>query len=360
MELREFFIENWLEQNRLQTSCNLGESGFRNYFLKDLFHNLSIDLEEFFKISLADSSNLGDLRLRKKIAELYPDTSFENILVTTGTSEALFILFNLLIKKDTRVRLFFPSFQALYEIPKSLGAKLEFVSIQKELNLDKLFKDQPDLIILNHPHNPTGFHLDKDKILELETLLKNFKGKIIFDEHYRFLDFDSELGYTGYKNKTNYFATGSITKCFGVTGLRIGWLVAEKNLIQKARAFKDYLTHTVNPISEYLAFRILEKRNLLIKPIKESILSNIKYFSENYKKIPSLVDFKAPEAGLVSFIKLKNGIESKKYVENLIQNSDVFILPGSDFEMEGYIRIGFGESNQRFKDGIQRWIQNEI
>ena len=140
-----------------------------------------------------------------------------------------------------------------------------------------------------------------------------------------------------------------------VTGLRIGWLVGDKRLLEKARSFKDYLTHTVNPISEFLALEILRSRKQFVKPIKDSILENINTFAIAAKNLPGIEKFRAPDGGIVSFAKLATGISSETYADLLLKQCDIFVLPGSNFEREGFIRIGFGETTERFRAGIERW-----
>lgn len=350
MEPREFFIEDWLETYKNKVSCNLGESGYKNFYLKDLVQNLKLNFSDLEKISLSDSPNHGSIELRKEISKLYNNVPIEDILITTGTSEALYLLFQILLNKKSRVSLFKPSFQALYEIPKMIGAKIRFVNAKNKLDLKKIFSKEQDLYIINHPHNPTGLEIDFENL--------DYSKNILFDEHYRFLDFKKELGATGYKNQKNIFATGSITKCFGVTGLRIGWLIADKEFVKRARSYKDYLTHTVNPISEFLALKILQNWKELILPIKNNILNNIDFFSKNYKKILHLKKFKKPSGGLVGWIELEKSISSEKYTKEILEKADVFLLPGASFEQEGFLRIGFGEENSRFEAGILRWIEN--
>lgn len=364
MEPREFFIEDRLEKFRLEAHCNLGESGIRNRSLHELMEDMGIDIQELGKISLADSPNQGSLELREEIAHLYRDSgrelTAENVLVTTGTSEALFLFFSLLLGKGSRVSLFTPAFQALYEIPMQLGAEIHGVSIHdKRLDVSRLWENDPDLVILNHPHNPTGQGLLREDWNALAEIANKTKSRILFDEHYRFLDGERDLTPTGVGLSKNCYATGSITKCFGVVGLKIGWLVGEKSLIDRARSFKDYLTHTVNPISEYLCLQVLKNRHKLIKPIKSRIRENISYFCENLSGLGSIIDFYKPDGGLVGFSRLCPGLDSEKYADALYENASVFVLPGSNFEREGYIRIGFGEEEVRFREGIDRWIEWE-
>ncbi len=360
MTPRDFFIEDRLEKYRLSASCNLGESGLRNFTVKELFSKLEIQFETIKCLSLADSPNRGREDLRVEIANLYKNISLEQVLITTGTSEALYILFHLLIEKEDIVSLFTPAFQALYEIPLMLGAKIQGVEVLDFLPIKNLFANNVKLAIVNHPHNPTGIGLGTEEIEILKTSISTFSGYTLFDEHYRFLDYKNDLSFSGAGLNNKCFATGSITKCFGVTGLRIGWLIGDKATIEKARSFKDYLTHTVNPISEFLALEILRKRKELISPIKSNILQNIKTLADNVLLLPGIESLRIPDGGLVSFAKLKEGILSEHYADLLLEQCDIFVLPGINFEREGFIRIGFGETPERFKAGIERWKNLKI
>ncbi|MBM9578674.1 aminotransferase class I/II-fold pyridoxal phosphate-dependent enzyme [Leptospira sp. 201903070] len=366
MEPREFWIEERLEKFRKTAGCNLGESGIRNLSFGELLQRLGIGLEELESISLEDAPNRGDLELREEVAKLYPGIPADQVLITTGTGEALYILFHLLCKKDASVSYFEPAFQALYEIPRMIGADLRPVSLLNSLRKNpnsflssdsilELFSKNADLAIFNHPQNPSGLSLDPNGIKTIQEAALNFPGWILFDEHYRFLDFKNSLSWSGAGLNKRTVSTGSITKCFGVMGLRIGWMIGPRELLEKARSFKDYLTHTVSPISEFLTIQILKNRMRLCEPIKEFLIENIQYFESNWKNLPGLNGFIPPGGGVVSFVPLKEGLLSSQYADALIDQCDVFVLPGRDFETEGWIRIGFGENPERFRAGIDRW-----
>lgn len=360
MEPRPFFIEDFLEKNRFHALANLGESGLRNYSLIELLNELNVSIHELGRISLADSPNQGSLQLRKLVANLYgKDISEENILITTGTSEALFLLFHLLLKPKSTFQIFLPAFQALYEIPIQLGAVPLGMDISEQaLSMESFINEKADLYIINHPHNPTGKGLELKDWNILEKTVPNSSSYFLFDEHYRFLNWKGdEFIKSGYNLSENCFALGSITKCFGVTGLRIGWIVGPKTWIRRIRSFKDYTTHTVNPISEFLCEKILENRERLLKKIKKRILNNIDCFQQNFNEFRSLVEFIPPSGGLVAFPKLLKGIQSQEYAIQLMEERSVFVLPGSSFEKEGFIRVGFGELTEKFQEGIFRWLE---
>jgi len=359
MQPRDFLIEEYLEKNRFWAYCNLGESGIRNLNVGELLNTLKLTPDAFLNLSLADSPNRGRESLRREIASLYGGkVTEENILVTTGTSEALYLFFFLVLSRGSRVRLFTPAFQALYEIPRLLGAEiLGYDLTENPLSMEDFLSPPCDLYILNHPHNPTGIGLREKDWAVLEEYVRGSDSIFLFDEHYRFLDFTNDLTRSGVHLGNNCYATGSITKCFGVVGLKIGWIVGEKDLLDRMRSFKDYTTHTVNPFSEFLCEKILKARKQLIEPIRKSVLENIYEFLDKSSQISSILEFRPPDGGLVSFPKLQVGIPSEEYVQSLMQETSVFLLPGKSFEKEGFVRIGFGEERIRFSSGIQRWIE---
>lgn len=355
MEPREFFIEDRLERFRLKAFCNLGESGLSHFLLEEVMGMGQISWNDLAKIPMNDSPNQGSLELRQAIADLYPGVSPEQVLVTTGTGEALYLAFHVALPPKAKVALVWPAFQALYEIPKMLGAEITRVPHEKAF-LASTWKDMDaDLYIINHPHNPTGKTFVDSEWNALLTQFREQKKTVLFDEHYRFLPGTGSLGRTGVDPKHSFYGTGSFTKCFGVTGLRVGWLVAEESFIKRARSFKDYLTHTVSPISERIALALLNSKESFLPQIQNRVRENIRLFDSLWKELPHTKSFTAPEGGLVGWLELEKGISSEVYADKLFEKTGVFVLPGINFEEEGYLRIGFGEREDKMKEGLSRW-----
>lgn len=174
MEPREFFIEDRLERFRLKAFCNLGESGLGYFRLEEVLGMAGISFSDLLDLPMNDAPNQGSLALRRAIANLYPGVSPEQVLVTTGTGEALYLAFHMLVKPKTKVALIWPAFQALYEIPKMLGAEIIQVPQEKAFLVSTWKEIDADLYILNHPHNPTGKTFSD---LEWENLLSWFREK---------------------------------------------------------------------------------------------------------------------------------------------------------------------------------------
>lgn len=345
--LRTFFMEDWLESFRFKAKYNLGESGGRPRKVKDLIHFSDLQYNdafyEFMEMKLCDSPNRGREDLRKIIAQFHPGAEVENVLITTGTSEALFLLFRHL--KPKKIALAMPAFQLLYELPLALNS--EIISLPIRYNeigkpfidekewLDIINTEKPDCLLINNPHNPSGIILKKEFLNNLSDTANKIGCHIIGDEHYRFLSSQNEiLGDTIYKRDENTFVTGSFIKCLGVPGLRIGWCVGPKKALDALQNEKNYTTHTVNPITEWLSYEVLKNTNSnLFKIIKKEWIENkaiLNEFLSNSKTIYGI----SPEGGLVTSLGFKNSNsmnETNKLTEILLKNG-IFTLPLSSME----------------------------
>ena len=345
--LRTFFMEDWLESFRFTAKYNLGESGGRARIVKELItlSNLQMNdaLQIFMETKLSDSPNRGRADLRQIIANFHPGAEKENVLITTGTSEALFLLFRHLNPK--KVALAMPAFQLLYELPLALNSKIIPLPIRYHENgkpfideiewFDILKENKPDCLLINNPHNPSGLILNQIFIEELCHLANKMDCNVIGDEHYRFLSSENEiLGESIYKKNGTTFVTGSFIKCFGVPGLRIGWCIGPKKDLDALQNEKNYTTHTVNPISEWLSYEVLKNTNSdLFKQIKNEWMENKNILNKFLSK-SKVIYGSIPEGGLVTSIGFKNVEsikETNKLTEILLKNG-IFILPLSSME----------------------------
>ncbi len=362
MKIKDFIMEEWLMRNRGVVRHNLGESGVADYRLSELIDMCGIDPRELLDIKLEDESTYGSPLLRGEIARTYEGIPPEKILVTTGTSEGLFILFNLLLEPGDEVIVQFPEFQSLYELPLSLGCDVKFLRLNADndyifddADLKALITDKTRLIIINNPHNPSGSLLPDDTVAEIIDIAKRRGIPLIFDEHYRFLPIDPNTRIKSACEIDDYaICTGSIVKCFGLMGLRMGWLVANENLLERCRSFKDYTTHTLSPISDYLSRRALMSRETILGRNLAFIRENHRLLCEFVERQSRRLSFVPPKAGVVSFVHYRAELSSDELASRLIEAENVFVLPGSSFELEGCFRLGYGIPTEQFKDALKR------
>lgn len=369
--LRPFFMESWLEEWRFKARYNLGESGHRPRTVEEFLRESGVSAEDaakrFLATSLCDSPNRGRADLRDAIAALHPGATRNHVLVTTGTSEALFLLFRALSPKS--VALLLPAFQLLYEVPAQLGARIVGLPVRWNLRgqpqshwplwFDILDRERPDVLVWNHPHNPSGLCFSEDELLLLRSFCSDRGIHLVADEHYRFLSTESvPLGPTCFKAQQPVTVTGSFIKCTGTPGMRLGWCVGEPALLDILQNEKNYTTHTVNPVSEWMALEGVRALSCEHQDLSKSMRGE---WNQNRE---ALVEFlathpdwlgQAPKGGLVCAVSHSAWNNERIYrrASQAMEAQGLFLLPLEAMEFrasfarmgiapEGPLEQGFG------------------
>lgn len=379
--LSEFLMEDWLEKHRFSARFNAGESGHRSHSLASFLAGLQPDfsfslLEALAEVMLCDAPNMGMDELRVAVASQHPGSSPENVLITTGTSEAILLLLRQL--KPKKVAVIAPAFQLLTEIPKSLGAKILPLPVSWDEHgipnadlthwCELLSSEKPDVFILNHPHNPSGLVFGDFEMGCLLEAAESVGCVVVGDEHYRFLS-----GLQPTVGKTIYgpgrFVTGSFIKCAGTPGLRIGWCVGDSETLRAMQSEKNYLTHTVNPLSQILALwflQSLERNNSFFAPLHREWLLNKEIF-ENWVKSQESWFGVSPSGGLVSCIFSKHP-GSEREIFLALRKNNIFLLPLSSISdscifssrFTAGFRLGLGMPPAEIKQMLSVMVLNTL
>ncbi|MCK4260975.1 MAG: aminotransferase class I/II-fold pyridoxal phosphate-dependent enzyme [Halanaerobiales bacterium] len=361
MKIALHLMEPWLIKNQC-VKYNLGESGIEDKTLGEILEITNTTMEELAQCSFANNDTYGSLNLRKIIASFYENVKPENILVTTGTSEALFIYYQLRYKQGANIIVPFPTFQTLYEVPRYIGYDVRLLHLELDNNfridlneLEALIDENTKILVLNNPHNPTGMRLTMEEINQITCLCKKHGVEILADEHYRFIPYGEEkLIPSLYDQAENIVTVGSMIKCFACVGLRVGWMIGSKDLIDDGRDFKDYTTHTITQVNDLLAQKLLLNWEKIVYEHRVWIDTNRAEFRKFISKHKDFIDWIEPQGGIVAFPFLKEkSICSQEFAQKLVDKTEVFILPGEAFERPGYFRVGFGIKPECFSKALK-------
>lgn len=357
---RRFIMEDWLAARKDTSIYNLGESGMPDLTVGECLARCGLDTGALRDIVLRDEDTRGSARLRHAIATTYnlPVTD-EMITVTTGTSEALYLIFALMLEHGGNVVAPFPAFQALYEVPRALGAEARLYRLNEENGfrpdpdeITRLIDDDTAVVVINTPHNPSGVFIPRETADTVAETAQRHGAVVLADEHYRFLPMEGDAPVQSLADPDrNIVATGSITKCFGTIGLRMGWVVAQPALIRRIRDFRDYLTHTLSPLSDFLACSLLEHAPAFIAPARETIAANRNILVGAASEIPGL-SLIPPEGGIVAFPRYTFGVDTESFARGLIEQHGVFVLPGNAFETPAHFRINLGRQPDEFANAF--------
>src|SRR6185436_6070848 len=205
-------------------------------------------LEKLLALPLGYSEARGTEALRSALAATYARGDADHILVTTGAIEANFLLFNELLEAGDHMIAPYPAYQQLYSVPRAIGCDVSLWHVGPETGyrydvdaLERLITPKTKVIVVNTPHNPTGAMLPPDAARRVYALAESVGATIIGDEAYRWLAVPHgeqfappffDLGERG-------ISVGTLSKPFGLPGLRIGWIMAPPDLVRRCWAMRD-------------------------------------------------------------------------------------------------------------------------
>ena len=345
MEITKFYLEKWYVEYEFKSKYNLSASGIRPLKLNQLEN-----LDDFFNTKITYSPANGSDKLLTVLAE---NNGFDKsqILVTNGAIEALFLIQLLLFERGDNVIVVKPSYPALYQIAENMGANI----IDWELDFDQNFSPdflqlknlmeeyKPKALIINFPNNPTGAKLDNLQKSEIIEICKEYDTFLISDEVYSQLDLDSKFDYPDYPKK---ITVNSLSKTFGLAGLRIGWVIASSQIIEDLMNIRHYTTLCNNVISESIAVNVLKNKEIYIKENLNLLEHNrdIAYSYLDKLQNSEKIKYIKPSAGLMVFVRLENTSDSEKFCRDFEKATEILLLPGNKYGVKysNYFRLGFG------------------
>ncbi|MDD4363237.1 MAG: aminotransferase class I/II-fold pyridoxal phosphate-dependent enzyme [Atribacterota bacterium] len=364
MKINTFQVERWLNLYEDKAKFELAETDAKPFTIEELSQlnpqeNL---LQKLAKIKIGYNPTKGSKSLRKKIANLYGNnTSEENILVTTGAIEADFLLANVLLEKGDKVIALWPAYQALYSTAESCGAKLEFWKLSPENNfqpdieeLAKIIDEKTKLVVLNIPNNPTGAIINES---QLKTILKwseEYDFYVLCDEVYHELITDNNIVPPyGHSLSKKAISVGSMSKAYGLSGIRLGWIAGSETIIDQCWQLKDYTSISNSPISDYLAQFALDNFKKIFERNSNILKSNREVISLWFTEHQKYFDFYLPDAGVLCFPKIKNlPISSEELALDLFHKKSLLVVPGECFGFPNFLRIGFGGDTAKLKKSL--------
>lgn len=365
MRLTPFTLERWMTTYETRVAYDLAESGIHPMTTAEL---LAFDPEpdrrahELLNLPLNYSEARGTLGLRGRIAETYDGLTPDDILVTTGAIEANYLLFNALLTPGDEVVSVFPAYQQLYTLPEAIGCAVRTVVLHEEHHyrydldeLRRLVTDRTRMIVINTPHNPTGSALTAADCAAVYALADAIGAYVLSDEAYRWLTVDGKPLPPPMRNLgPRAISVGTLSKPFGIPGLRLGWIAATADVAARCWAYRDYTSLSPGGLSDYLARLALEHRDAMLvrtHRISARNLATLRGFLAEHHDLFSWVE---PQGGLLGLLRYHLDLPSEGVANRLAEEASVMLAPGSAFGMEGRLRLGLGARPDQFAAGLAR------
>jgi aspartate/methionine/tyrosine aminotransferase len=298
-----FVMERMMSKWENVVEYNLSESGVHPLAVRELVDDPAV-LEEVLATPLHYPQTNGIVELRENIAALYPGAAPHNVLVTVGCIEANFIALQALVAPGEEIVVMLPNYMQIWGAAQNLGIRVRTFHLREELgwapDLDELsdvVSEKTKLIAVCNPDNPTGHILTEAEMGAIVALAERAGAWLLADEVYsgaeRLTDTQTP-SFWGQYDKV--LAMNSLSKAYGLPGLRIGWVVSHEG---------------------------------------------------TFSLVP-------PEAAAIAYVRYHLDLNSTELVERLMREKGVFIVPGDHFGMDHYLRISFGVPEEYLRKGLDR------
>jgi aspartate/methionine/tyrosine aminotransferase len=345
--IETFDLAEWVIHYTDRIRHNLTNSSIKPPLLSEL--GIKVDYDEFQR-----KRNSLKGALRRTIAQTH-QVPEDSILVTCSGSEALFLAVGSSIKAGDEVIVTTPNYAPTFQIPRLFGANVRLIQCLMEdgfqpnvARLTEVISPRTKLLILTNSNNPTGCVIKKELLQEILELAKH--SKVIVDEAFREFGFGDAPPIAA-TLQDNCMSLGTMSKFYGLEDLRIGWMIAEKELVEHARKLKNWVTIENSIFSEMIACRVLEERDRFVKRARG-------FYDENVELVESWIngrdelEWVKPNGGLICFPRFKLPITSLELAKKLAEEHGVAIGPGVFFNCEGHFRLCFTRTREEVKEAL--------
>lgn len=364
MHIAPFAVEQWM--NAYETRCryNLAETCVASLTVAELLALAGQNeraLDALLPVQMTYGAIEGSDRLRDAIAGLYLRQTRANVLVTHGTIGANALVHRTLVAPGDRVVAIVPTYQQHYSIPESIGAEVRRVTLRAEdgylPDLDALraaAEEGAKLIALTNPNNPTGALIPPAKMQDIVQIARDANAWLLCDEVYRGTDQEGAgISPSVADLYEKGISTAGMSKAFALAGLRLGWIAGPEDLLAQVAHHRDYDTISVGVIDDHLAAIALEAKERVLERSRAITRGNLAILSEWVVGEPR-ISWVRPASATVTLLSYDVDMPSEVFCKRLLDEEGVLLMPGSAFDQEGTVRIGYANHESVLRDGLAR------
>jgi len=359
MQFQNFELEYFQSQFERTVEYNLADSSVKCLSTREWLSEE--EAEQLLSTGLFYPEVNGTGLLRERIAALYPGATANNVLVTVGAAQANCMVVSTLLERGDEVIVVSPGYRQVWGLAKNLGCNVKELQLLPEenwrLNLDRLAamtSDKTKLIAIVNPNNPTGTVLAPDEMKQVVETCERSGAWLHADEVYRGTEFHGVETPSFWGQYDKLICTNSLSKAYGLPGLRIGWIVSQPAFTQEAWARHDYTTIGPSGASDHLAAVALDPlvREKIIDRTRRILNANYPVMDAWLKTFGDTFSWHPPAAGAICWAHYRGAIPALEIVEKLRAQHGVLLCPGDHFGMPGFLRFGYGGELQHFQEAL--------
>ena len=358
MKIEPFLTEQFFAEYEFSAQHLLASSDCETMSIGELLQLSGSTLDELGGLTLGYTESQGDPHLRSLISNMYSNVSSDDVVVLTSPVEGIYLAMQTLLESEDEVIALRPAYDALNIIARHLCSAVLPWNLFPGRNcweldfdeLESLISPQTRIIVVNFPHNPTGYVPSESDFDRLIGLARKYDLWLFCDEIYRGLEFGPTIPSAADLYEKAIVLSG-LSKTYGLPGLRAGWVVIRNaKLRDELINWKHYTTICPAAPTEFLARKALLVKDKLATRSKAIIQQNLNLCEAFFNRFQDQFIWRRPQAGSVAFVELnlsQIGFDSAtSYCHHLAQNHGMVLLPGKCLGFEdNFVRFGLGRSN---------------
>ena len=337
MKLPRFGVEEWLNVHEKSAIYDIAGVSIKALTMEELFDLSGLDKDAFFAQLLKKKMDYGWIEgspeFKTQVASLYKNMPVDNILQTNGATGATMLALYALIEPEDHVISMYPTYQQLYDIPKSLGADVDLWEIEEDRNwlpdldqLRRLIRPNTKMICINNANNPTGALMDAAYLEELVAIAKEVD------------------------------AVNSLSKTYSIPGIRVGWVASNTEVADILRDYRDYTMICAGVFDDMVATLVLENREAILERNRQIVEENLAIMDAWIAK-ETKASWVRPASVSTSFVKLDVNRPIEDFALELLQDYGVLVVPGNRFDKESHVRIGYCCDKEVLQKGLEKLSQ---
>ncbi|MEK1464142.1 aminotransferase [Limosilactobacillus fermentum] len=365
MKIKDFGVEQWMNEYETKAKYNLGETCVSSLSIRELCELVGVDVNDFAK-QLVDrrltyGAIEGAVELKEAITRLYQNLTPDEIVTEHGAIGANNLVLNALVEPGDEVIAVTPTYQQLQSIPKAIGAMVKLLPLKRENGylpdaeqLRGLVSDKTKLIVLNNPDNPTGALMSQAGLQTIVDIAKSVDAYVLCDEVYRHLTQEDGYSPSIIDLYDKGISTSSFSKVFSLAGIRLGWLATHDQAVMKAcLSYRDYETISCGQLDEMVGTLALKNQAVLLERNRGIVRENLKVLEEWVHQQPHITWLK-PKVGTTALLYYDFDLPSTIFCDRLMKEYETLLVPGSCFDIENSLRIGYAFETTHLRDGMNQ------
>jgi aspartate/methionine/tyrosine aminotransferase len=362
-EFEPFVMERMMSRWENTVDINLSESGVHPLTLAELLSMAGQDTSALADISFHYPQANGTVELRERIAALYDGATSDDVLVAVGAAEANFLAITTLLEPGDEAVVVLPNYMQVWGIAKNHGVIVREVHLDGERDwaldpaeLDAAVSPDTKMICVCNPNNPTGRVMSEAEMQAVVAAADRVGAWLLADEVYRGAERELDETPSFYGRYDKVLAQGSMSKAYGLPGLRVGWTVGPADAVDEMWRRHEYTTISTTMLSNHLTELALspDVRPQILARTRLRLKGGYGLLSEWLDEQAGVFSGRPPDAAAIAFLKYDLDINSSEWIERLRTEKSVLLVPGDHFGLDRHIRLSFALPETELVEGLER------